>query len=205
MERVKLNQLMSWTKQNLKFPYQDITQVEYSDLQFHFCFSVPNQETQDSYYPEGVVIPIKHRVSIDIMLVEKDSDNNFTLPAKEVVRLMYVGIGQFAAHEFAECFKWNGQRPYNPHDGNQERNKILFKAIEEVSRVKPGSMFDGTFIFFDFKVVIPNTTVKFDEPVEPEKPLTPLEKKRKEKEAFRDHYAKFSKNNDWNAKQKKSA
>lgn len=70
----------------------------------------------------GAPICLGHHVAID------NSMND-----DRIARACFILIGQFVFHEFAETFRYQGQIMYDPHEGNHERNKIIFKAIEQVA------------------------------------------------------------------------
>ncbi len=45
-----------------------------------------------------------------------------TITKDELIKLIFMRVGQFEAHEFCESFKYNGKHAYFPHDSGRDRD-----------------------------------------------------------------------------------
>lgn len=131
---------------------------------------------------DGTVTALNHSVS----LTENMSDD-------DIVKEIFIMLGQYVIHEFAETFRFDGKILFDPHEGT--RNEKMFQAVREmVKPIPPPVAGDGTFTYL---VTHGETTAVPSQ----NEALVPLEKPKKKTHPF----AQFFKTDTWHWSRRKGA
>lgn len=225
---IRLEDVPKWVEENLKFQGKDqiqITvggpatkgglqfQISGNEVQVALWMTTWVKSVDDLGASKGSFVDLTHRVMMNLVdgAVQED----------ELTKKVFMLVGQYMSHEFAETFSRRGQRMYNPHDGN--RNQILFKAIEEVTspvvyrrdedyyldpqrnlpfhwgELTPSPKPHDEYLLAEFKRLAETTR----RAAERAKPVIGLDKKRLEKKRFREFVNQFVPRNDYRESGKK--